>query len=200
MASSTETAWSEEKQQRAAVPSPTFNWFYLETLKTSYFLGIKQQSHFRDRYWGTFKVKVRCHSTRTTRSLKVARLILLILWCENLSWYKLKIKIVGNINLMYWLRTHCNLTVFFEGENRKRTATLDELHLTSDLSDSNQPGTFKISNHSWKLIARSFLLTFELSGCFLWEKSRLRTKLLHFGGKGKLQMFLAPTAAVPAGQ
>lgn len=50
--------------------------------------------------------------------------------------------------------------------NRKYTITLGELHFTSDLSDSNQPGTFKLTNHSWKFNAPSFLLTFPVqSGC-----------------------------------
>lgn len=47
--------------------------------------------------------------------------------------------------------------------NRKHTITLVELHFTSYLSGSNQPGTFKLTNHSCKFNARSFLLTFPSS-------------------------------------
>lgn len=76
--------------------------------------------------------------------------------------------------------------------------------LRSTRATQNQPGTFKLTNHSSKFNARTFLTSFlARSGCFLPEKHRLRTKLLHFDGegrRGKLQMFLGRTAAVPAGQ
>lgn len=84
---------------------------------------------------------------------------------------------------MYWLWKHWKVAV----SNRKYTITLDELHFTSDLSDSNQPGTFKLTNHSWKFNAPSFLLTFPVqSGCCN-EKSPvcgLSCFLLTVGGGG----------------
>lgn len=211
-AANSSSAWKNERQQGAALTSATFSYFsfyFVKTLKSSRFSSYWTAVAFRQR--GTFKIKVRCHSTRTTVALKGGKFK--TIWRSKLNWSICLKKYLYNMNWtyndmfltfsMYWLWKHWKVAV----SNRKYTITLDELHFTPDLSDSNQPGTFKLTNHSWKFNAPSLLLTFPVqSGCCT-EKSPvcgLSCFLLTVGGgwdrEGKLQMFLDPTAAVPAGQ
>lgn len=166
------SAWKNERQQGAALTSATFSYFsfyFVKTLKSSRFSSYWAAVAFRQR--GTFRIKVRCHSTRTTVALKGGSFK--TKWrsklnCKSICLKKKECTYIYNMNWtyndmyltlsMYWLWKHWKVAV----SNRKYPITLGELHFTSDLSDSNQPGTFKLTNHSWKFNAPSFLLTFPV--------------------------------------
>lgn len=65
------SAWKNERQQGAALTSATFSYFsfyFVKTLKSSRFSSYWAAVAFRQR--GTFRIKVRCRSTRTTVALK----------------------------------------------------------------------------------------------------------------------------------